>query len=141
MATDGRHPATTGLLRWFEAGHLPPHLAAISRPCGELAELMVAELPDDPELSAGLRHLLEAKDAFVRAAIAAGPRITRDREPETLREAIRADLGLERDDPGPRGSVGGVPLPERGTLDDELERGGRHRPDDAGITLPPGGRP
>jgi hypothetical protein len=32
---------------------------------------MIDALPDDPELSAGLRHLLEAKDAFVRAAIRA----------------------------------------------------------------------
>jgi hypothetical protein len=32
---------------------------------------MIANLPDSPELVAGLRHLLEAKDCFVRAAIAA----------------------------------------------------------------------
>lgn len=30
---------------------------------------MVLALPDGPELTAGLRHLLEAKDAFVRAGL------------------------------------------------------------------------
>jgi hypothetical protein len=64
-----RHPATTGLLRYFEYAHLPEHLQAVSRPCGELADAMVGELADGPELSAGLRKLLEAKDCFVRAAL------------------------------------------------------------------------
>ena len=31
---------------------------------------MAAQLPDGPELTAGLRKLLEAKDCFVRTAIA-----------------------------------------------------------------------
>lgn len=66
-----RHPATTGLLRWFEYDHLPEHLQAVSRPVGELAQAMVDELPDGPELSAGLRKLLEAKDCLVRAALEA----------------------------------------------------------------------
>ncbi|PRY56421.1 hypothetical protein B0I28_10970 [Glycomyces artemisiae] len=30
---------------------------------------MIAALPDGPELTAGLRKLLEAKDCFVRAAL------------------------------------------------------------------------
>lgn len=64
-----RHPATTGLLRYFEYGHLPEHLQTISRPCAGLATQMVAELPDGPELTTGLRKLLEAKDCFVRAAL------------------------------------------------------------------------
>jgi hypothetical protein len=34
-----------------------------------LAEAMIRDLPDGPELSAGLRKLLEAKDCFVRAAL------------------------------------------------------------------------
>jgi hypothetical protein len=34
-----------------------------------LAKTMVEGLPDGPELSAGLRKLLEAKDCFVRAAV------------------------------------------------------------------------
>lgn len=64
-----RHPATEHLLRYFDFEHLPAHLQAVSQPCGELAERMVEALPDGPELSAGLRKLLEAKDCFVRAAL------------------------------------------------------------------------
>lgn len=64
-----RHPSTTGLLRFFEYAHLPEHLQSVSRPCGELAQGMAAELSDGPELTAGLRKLLEAKDCFVRAAL------------------------------------------------------------------------
>lgn len=65
-----RHPSTESLLRWFEFGHLPEHLAQVSSICAATAEDVIATIPvDSPELSAGLRHLLEAKDAFVRAAI------------------------------------------------------------------------
>lgn len=64
-----RHPSTTHLLGYFAYDHLPEYLQAVSRPCGELAAAMVDELPDGPELTAGLRKLLEAKDAFVRAAL------------------------------------------------------------------------
>jgi len=44
-------------------------LQMIARYNATLAEAMIRELPDGPELSAGLRHLLEAKDCFVRAAL------------------------------------------------------------------------
>lgn len=64
-----RHPATLQLLRFFEYEHLPQHLQATSRGCHQLAHAMVDGLPDGPELSAGLRKLLEAKDCFVRAAL------------------------------------------------------------------------
>jgi hypothetical protein len=57
------------IIRFFVVGHLPPHLAAVSRPIGELAEHMDVSLPDGAEKSAGLRKLLEAKDCFVRAAL------------------------------------------------------------------------
>jgi hypothetical protein len=69
MDLTGRHPGTVGLARFFEFEHLPPHLQAISRPSCELAEAMIAGLEDGPELTAGLRKLLEAKDCFVRAAL------------------------------------------------------------------------
>jgi hypothetical protein len=64
-----RHPATTQLLRWFEYHHLPKDLGAISRPFHDMAHAMADNLPDSPELSAGLRKLLESKDCIVRAAI------------------------------------------------------------------------
>ncbi|MGW5616289.1 hypothetical protein [Streptomyces sp. NPDC003877] len=64
-----RHPGTTHLLRYFEYAHLPAHLQVVSRPCADLAQRMTEALPDGPELTAGLRKLLEAKDCFVRAAL------------------------------------------------------------------------
>lgn len=64
-----RHPATLHLLRFFEYEHLPVRLQTTSRRCHQLAHAMAADLPDGPELTAGLRKLLEAKDCFVRAAL------------------------------------------------------------------------
>ncbi len=61
------------MTQFFKNDHLPSivgdHLAEISRPFCELAEYMVAELPRNPERSAGLRKLLEAKDCAVRAVL------------------------------------------------------------------------
>lgn len=34
-----------------------------------MARTMITDLPDSPELTAGLRKLLEAKDCFVRASL------------------------------------------------------------------------
>ena len=64
-----RHPGTRHLLGFFTYEHLPEHLQAISRPCAEMAVQMATDLPDGPELTAGLRKLLEAKDCFVRALL------------------------------------------------------------------------
>lgn len=69
MDLTGRHPATVAIARYFDYDHLPERLQAVSRPCHDLAEAMVVELEDGPELTAGLRKLLEAKDCFVRAAL------------------------------------------------------------------------
>ncbi len=66
---EGRHPSTVNLARFFAYDHLPVHLQETSRLCHNLAEDMVDSLSDGPELTAGLRHLLEAKDCFVRAAL------------------------------------------------------------------------
>jgi hypothetical protein len=63
------HPSTAALLRYFDYEHLPPRLQAISKPVGDLARNMVAVLPEGPELTTGLRKLLEAKDCLVRAAL------------------------------------------------------------------------
>jgi hypothetical protein len=68
-----RHPAVSGLLRYLEYTHLPAHLHAVSGPVCDLAHQMVARIPDSPELAAGLRKLLEAKDCLVRAALDATP--------------------------------------------------------------------
>lgn len=71
--TTDRHPSTQQIARWFDYSHLPEGSPArkASATCAITAGKMTENLPDSPELVAGLRHLLEAKDCFVRAAIAA----------------------------------------------------------------------
>lgn len=60
------------ILTYFEYDHLPPELADVSAPFGDLAEALVENLPDSAERSACLRKLLEAKDCAVRAALPKG---------------------------------------------------------------------
>ena len=81
------HPATQHLIDQFAYEHLPPALQKVSKPIGELARNMVAELAEGPELSTGLRKLLEAKDCLVRQRVidlkAAGePKPVNNPEPE-----------------------------------------------------------
>ena len=57
------------IMKHFEYAHLPPFLQEVSKPVGELAKLMDETLPDCAEKSVGLRKLLEAKDALVRAKL------------------------------------------------------------------------
>lgn len=64
-----RHPATIEIIRYFSFDHLDEPLRAISRECTRLAYTMVNSLSDGPELTAGLRKLLEAKDCFVRQMV------------------------------------------------------------------------
>jgi len=59
----------TTTAKYFAYAHLPVHLQIISKPIGQLAELLEALLPAGPEKSAGMRKLLEAKDCMVRAAL------------------------------------------------------------------------
>lgn len=68
-AVQGRHPGTVSIMRWFAWDHLPEDLQVVSRAVGLLALELVDRLADGPELTAGLRKLLEAKDCFVRAAL------------------------------------------------------------------------
>jgi len=68
-----RHPATQQIMQYFTYAHLPGHLQGISAACAGLALSMVDRLPDGPELTFGLRQLLLAKDAFVRAALGESP--------------------------------------------------------------------
>lgn len=69
MQIADRHPATRHLMRYFAAGHLPPDLREVSEQIGTVATAMVECLPDGPELTVGLRKLVEAKDCLVRAAL------------------------------------------------------------------------
>ncbi|MFF0183566.1 hypothetical protein [Streptomyces sp. NPDC005244] len=62
------HPAIASIIRYFEYGHLPPDLQEVSQPFHALAHSLAEKL-SGPELTAGLRKLLEAKDCMVRAAL------------------------------------------------------------------------
>jgi hypothetical protein len=68
----GNNPAQAAvepIMQFFAYAHLPNHLQAVSKPFGELAEYVVANLPRNPERSTCLRKLLEGKDAAVRALL------------------------------------------------------------------------
>lgn len=69
MEIKDRHPATQHIARYFEYAHLPTDLRLVSKEFSLLAEKMIEMLPDGPELTAGLRKILEAKDCCVRAAL------------------------------------------------------------------------
>jgi hypothetical protein len=70
---EGPHPDDAHLLQFFTYAHLPEHLQAVSRPFCELATAMVHGMKlEGPELTAGLRKLLEAKDCAVRAMVGKG---------------------------------------------------------------------
>lgn len=57
------------ILQFFAYAHLPPHLAAVSKPFCHAAYALIATLPRNPERTVALRKLLEAKDAAVRALL------------------------------------------------------------------------
>lgn len=56
-------------IRHFAYEHLPPHLQEVSKPFHDLAESLIAKLPDCDQRSVSLQRLLEAKDAAVRAEV------------------------------------------------------------------------
>lgn len=69
---EGRHPATVDIVAWFGYEHLCEGSLPreVSRKVHRFVDDVLAALPEDgPELSAGLRKLLEAKDCFVRHAV------------------------------------------------------------------------
>jgi hypothetical protein len=68
------HLAIEQVFRYFAYAHLPPPLQEISKPFHDLAAAMIVRLPASPEVTVGLRKLLEAKDCFVRAALPSAPR-------------------------------------------------------------------
>ncbi len=71
MTTPTPSPASASpIMRWFSYSHLPAGFSRdISNELSKLANTLERVLPAGPEKSAALRHLLEAKDAAVRAAI------------------------------------------------------------------------
>lgn len=69
MGQDYGHPATNHIMQFFAYEHLPPRLQQVSKLFAELAHEMAISF-SGPELTAGLRKMLEAKDCCVRAAVA-----------------------------------------------------------------------
>jgi hypothetical protein len=63
------HPATDAILRYFDCEHLPKPLYEVAVRVRILAHELIGLELSGPELTAGLRKLLEAKDCFVRAAL------------------------------------------------------------------------
>ena len=63
------HAATESILKFFEYEHLSPEVQRVSKDICVLAHHMADTIPHGPELTVGLRKLLEARDCFVRAKI------------------------------------------------------------------------
>jgi ferritin-like protein len=57
------------LMQFFAFDHLPPRLQDVSRPFSALAASLDATLPGNPEKTAALRFLLQAKDCAIRATL------------------------------------------------------------------------
>lgn len=65
-----RHPSVEAVTQYFTFEHLPSHLRPVSQACAELVTKILNEIPEDsPELTMGIRKILEAKDCLVRAAL------------------------------------------------------------------------
>lgn len=64
-----RHPSVAHFEPLFEHTHLPLYLRRVSGSFGDLAEELLEQLSDGPELSTALRKLVEAKDCAVRQAV------------------------------------------------------------------------
>lgn len=63
-----QHPSTAAILEYFSFEHLSPAQQRVAEPLGKIAHEYARGL-QGPELTAGLRKLLEAKDCFVRASL------------------------------------------------------------------------
>lgn len=83
------HPSTAHLLQFFSFGHLPEPLRSVSQQFHTLAHALAQdERLSGPELTAGLRKLLEAKDCAVRSVIPAA------REAEAEGDPVRGAMLL-----------------------------------------------
>lgn len=67
-----RHPATQEKMRWLTPNPLLPEgaPATVSAMCYDLGVRLVGTLQDGPQLTISLQHVIDAKDAAVRQAIA-----------------------------------------------------------------------
>lgn len=60
------------MLKWFAFDHLPEPLRGMSHQFHSMAQRLCEDLVPGPERTVALRHLLEAKDAAVRARLHPG---------------------------------------------------------------------
>ena len=68
-----RHPEVQHVVDLLAPNpNLPRPLLDVSIRCADLRDNLLEQLQDGPELTAGLRKLLEAKDCFVRQALIDG---------------------------------------------------------------------
>lgn len=75
-----RHPSTEHMITMLNPNpNLKGKQADIAVAVWSLGITLVNELADGPELTSGLRKLLEAKDCFVRASLDLTPVDYRDR--------------------------------------------------------------
>lgn len=70
MTNTNRHPSVAEKISFFEHNHLPEPLFSVAHLCSITASEMLALIEDHPQLALGLQKLIEAKDCFVRAAVA-----------------------------------------------------------------------
>jgi len=117
-----RHPTIQDAISWFDYEHLPKHLQGFSKQCALLAESLLAQLPDSPQLALGLQKLLEAKDCFVRAAKAQqhDEAIKLSAELQEVRKAAIRDLDARLERVSPENPMGvELPADDGPTLDFE----------------------
>ncbi len=79
-----RHPSTQNIVKWLEPSEpvkaRNDNSTAIANAIAGVTALALETIKQDsPELTAGLRHLLEAKDALVRAVLDEQPGFWTDR--------------------------------------------------------------
>ena len=63
--SSSRHSGTKHFGPHFAFGHLPMHLQEVSRGFAKLAQSLVDNLMDGPELTTALRHLWDSKNSAV----------------------------------------------------------------------------
>lgn len=68
----GNNNEADPILQFFTFEGMNPDRQAVVKPFCELASLMVAMLPRNPERTVMLRHLLDAKSAAERASMFKG---------------------------------------------------------------------
>lgn len=95
LEVTGRHQAVQHFAHHFDHDHLPPHLAAVSAPFHDMAQHLVDQLPDNPELSSALRSLWDAKNSAVLVAAKNPDAVAAGRKP---RRGITVDYVLSQQD-------------------------------------------